>query len=198
VRLFGVSGKAQSGKTTFANHAISLFGGTKISLADSVKEEVSEFLETCGVYFEQRNLYGSAADREEIFYNREFMNLNTDLKPLLKPYMSYRGLLQVWGTNYRRAQDPQYWVKKAQEKIQKTDGLIFIDDVRFPDECEMVHAENGATIRVSRPGGPRIKESEHISETALDAYADFNLRVFNNGTLKDYHAEVEKLLKLII
>lgn len=59
MRIVAFAGKSQSGKTTSALHAISVFGGTKIALADAVKEEVAEFLTQCS----RRLIFGGRGRR---------------------------------------------------------------------------------------------------------------------------------------
>jgi hypothetical protein len=210
VKLVAFSGKCGSGKTTAAFHAISVFGGTRISLGDGVKEEVGEFIASMGVGYERRHLYGSQADREESLVVSVAEWSRADYRPraVLNGYMTwlndttiaitYRQLLQLWGTEYRRVQCESYWCDKGREKIRAAEGLVFIDDIRFPDEARMVHEEGGMLIRLVRPGGPRIKESGHASETSLDDYKEFNWTVWNGGTEDEFKAEIERILGLVL
>lgn len=210
MKLVAFSGKAAAGKTTAALHAISIFGGTRVSLGDAVKEEVGEFINSMGLPFERRHLYGSQSDREERLVVSVAEWTRSDYRPrrILNPYMtglndttlsiSYRQLLQIWGTEYRRAQSESYWCDKGREKIHATEGLVFIDDIRFPDEAKMVHDEGGILIRIERPGGSRIKESGHASEVSLDDYQEFNWTVWNGGDLTDLHEEIERILGLVL
>lgn len=213
MKLVAFSGKAQAGKTTSALHAISVFGGTKIALGDAVKEEVAEFLTQCGVPFEQRHLYGTAADREERLYtnvaNWRWSNSDHLIRTILNDHLEIdvqkrtgsitsRKLLQLWGTEYRRAQCESYWCDHGKEKILKTEGLIFIDDIRFPDEVDMIRSEGGVVIRLERPGGSRIATPDHPSETALDGYKGFDATIINAGDVTDLRESVEGLLRLIL
>ncbi|HAR43493.1 MAG TPA: hypothetical protein DCS07_12815 [Bdellovibrionales bacterium] len=209
MRIIGLAGKAGTGKTTFAKHAISVFGGTKIALGDAVKEEAAEFLDSCLVAYEQQHLYGTQDDKAEIFSVLVGDWLQTDyrLRKILNPYtefdgnsvsMSYRQLLQLWGTEYRRAQKESYWADKGKEKILATEGLIFVDDIRFPDEAEMIQDLGGVLIRIERPGGPFISTPDHPSETSLDGCNMFNWTLFNGGSLDEFKAEVEKLMRWVV
>ena len=90
-----------------------------------------------------------------------------------------REALQWYGTDFRRRQDPCYWAKAMQEAIElgraaHPGALIIIDDVRFPNEAELV-LEHGSLFRIEpydgwQPG----PNAEHVSETALDGYARFS------------------------
>ncbi len=51
-------------------------------------------------------------------------------------------MLQAWGTEFRRAQDPNYWITQAAEKITNhfnatTYPMVF-NDVRFQNEIDML------------------------------------------------------------
>lgn len=205
MRLVSFSGHAGSGKTTAAQHAIACFTGTKLSLADAVKEEVSEYLVSMGVDFERRHLWGSQADREErlIMYRKDFEASLFDLRHILYPKMlfsgdlasvTYRELLQLWGTEYRRKQKESYWCDKGREKVRTTEGLAYFDDIRFPDEVEMIKAEGGIVIRLERPGDARISNHLHPSETALDDYKGFTWTIYNGGSLEEFKSEVQRIV----
>ena len=97
-----------------------------------------------------------------------------------KPYRnSVRRLLQWWGTDFRRAQDPEYWVEQTRDTIlthfeEREDEatLIVVTDVRFDNEAAMVRNLGGFVaevrasddIRAERLGGslPPAHASEVI------------------------------------
>jgi hypothetical protein len=92
-------------------------------------------------------------------------------------------LLQWWGTEYRRAQDPDYWVKKVQEKIYDFHGVVLIADVRFQNEFSFIKEIGGALVNVSRlnaDGSPFVspdRDPNHISENTLnDSPWDFYIK----------------------
>lgn len=210
MRIVAFSGKAQAGKTTAALHCIKTFGGTKIALADAVKEEVGAFINSCGVAYHDRNLYGTAADREELLTMNIAQWTNSDYRPraVLNPHVtwetptrisiSYRKLLQLWGTEYRRAQRENYWCEVGKQKIISKVGNIFIDDIRFPDEVKMIQDLGGIVIRLERPGGSRINTPDHPSETALDGYKGFDVTIINAGDVTDLQENVERILRLVL
>jgi len=207
-KILGISGKSASGKTTFADLAVKEFGATKLSFASSLKEEVAEFLTKLNVAFEPRHLYGVAADKEETFIveHIEWEHLTTHefsaiflhhmgLSPCGKFLtLSYRPLMQLWGTEYRRAQDEAYWTKKLQERVQSTEGLIVIDDVRFKDEAEMIEDLGGTLIRAVRGHSA----SKHPSETELDDFNRFSWMIQNYEGLPEYENEVRRCLGVLL
>ena len=105
--------------------------------------------------------------------------------------------LQLYGTEFRRAQDPDYWVKIAARRAQELidEGKFpYITDARFPNEVLGLSAIGGLSVRLDvdpdeqarrlrqRDGRvPSFEELNHPSETALDDYDDFDIRVESDG-----------------
>lgn len=171
MNLIGISAKMGCGKTTLTMHLIGLLGvnWTKVSLGDALKEEVSDKfkfpLKWC--------------------YTEEGKSKLVRVDDIRAPYanMSVRTLLQWWGTEIRRAEDPLYWVDKTLviicELINKGKNVI-VDDVRFPDEVNMIKYLNGFMVRLEAYPGytPLNKDiANHPSEIALDDYKHWDIKV---------------------
>jgi len=92
----------------------------------------------------------------------------------LCPYGKQRTLLQWWGTEFRRAQDPDYWVKKTMARIsEENPEVALISDLRFPNEVEGIRAAGGYVVRVDRVG--YVSDvPEHVSEKALDGMSEMD------------------------
>lgn len=116
-----------------------------------------------------------------------------------------RRLLQLLGTQVcRECIDDGYWVKRAEERIQKLlaepkpPKLIMIPDIRFPNEVEMVRRLGGELWRVRRPVIEYTQTDTHISETALDNYTDWDVRLIANNMDELFQVvkvQVERLQK---
>lgn len=105
--------------------------------------------------------------------------------------LGVRGSLQVLGTDIRRAQYPDYWTDKFFAEANSLDAdFVFATDARFPNEMDGVKNKNGVTLRMdiseetlkqrrnNRDGITYTPEQlNHISETALDDYEDFDVYV---------------------
>jgi hypothetical protein len=101
----------------------------------------------------------------------------------MSPLGKQRSLLQFWGAEYRRAQDPDYWVRQLANTIElEKPQIALISDVRFPNELEFVR-KYGEAVRVDRAGLP---PSTHASETALADTEDWSIILENNGTLEEF------------
>lgn len=109
---------------------------------------------------------------------------NPIIEPL-SPYGKHPKLLQWWGTEYRRAQDKDYWVKQGMKTVngfikKHPDGVVLISDTRFYNEAQAVKDANGDVLLVSRINSDGTayrdpsRDANHVSETQLDNYnADY-------------------------
>lgn len=98
-----------------------------------------------------------------------------------KPYPpEVRALLQWWGTDLRRKEDPDYWIKKMAGKLapfvkggHSDDQAAVITDVRFPNEAEALQRLGGTIIKIWAPTAIRKGRlgklpEEHASEVQSD------------------------------
>lgn len=114
---------------------------------------------------------------------------------------SMRQALQYWGTDVRRAQNPDYWVMETMRAIipvLDSGRSVYLTDARFPNELDAVRAVGGAVIRLLV--SPEEQEARimardrmritnamraHPSETSADGYAGFDSIVDTDGIAPD-------------
>lgn len=199
-------GKAGAGKDEFAKIAQQEFGVQRVAFGDAVKEEVATFLDKHEVCWEHRHLWGGQNDKEA------WLRMSHSCRPkkgilsnFLTNYGDYnngwhyftpRSLMQFWGGDYRRSQDPLYWVKRAEDKL--IDGLSYaVSDCRYKNELEMVQRLGGVSLRIIRPDAPSISNMNHASETELDGVLTAK-EIYNFGSLREYQEKVRHTLKEIL
>lgn len=107
---------------------------------------------------------------------------------------SPRQIMQWWGTEYRRARQPNYWSTKLAIHIadlQQLDGRhrFVVSDCRFDNEAAAIRRMGGQVWQITRPGLERA-DSAHISETTGDALQPE--RTITNGA--DLHTLRERVL----
>ena len=213
--IIGFAGKAASGKTTAAKYLLDKLSDKIVILpmALVLREEVENFVRQVGAEENVPLIYGDQEDKVRVFYidgNKaqqlcpgwdSFIEANQDIQD--QPGASavtVRRILQWWGTEFRRAQDPDYWTKAWERKLlelDRTDKHVLVDDVRFVNELEVIRQNGGHFIRVVRPGFNGA--NNHSSENSLDGYDDWDLVIDNNGSLDAFLAEVdEKVLALLV
>jgi hypothetical protein len=110
--------------------------------------------------------------------------------------VSPRQMMQTLGTEWGRSCiHPELWIMVAAGAVeqQRNQGRnVVIDDVRFPNEAEMIRRLGGELWLVDRPG--TAYEGGHASEGALvDLMPDAVIN--NSGSLEDLQTIVHGLLE---
>lgn len=217
--IISFRGGIGSGKSTAANHLVQVHNFTRVSFADPLKTEVFDALWTGGedeVWARFRKETGRtelfpvpyAAFRGlDLYYISDDMKLQwvNENKAALRP------LLQWWGTEYRRAQDENYWVGKAETYMRKLlteNRSICMDDCRFDNEIELVAALGGKQIfiicpkaeelAIERSGGGAVGIKGHASEGLLDPNDPRNdAAILNDSTLEEFLKKVNYIKWII-
>jgi hypothetical protein len=207
--IIGFAGKAASGKTTTAHFLKTMLTGETLILpmAGVLRDEVEAFLRRVGADQHVPLVHGSQEDKVRIFHvdttralvacNQwpHFMIEHRDIQDDSgRTAVTVRRILQWWGTEYRRAQDPDYWTKAWGRKAGQyplSDQHILVDDVRFINELEVIKAHGGLIVKIERPGF--LGANNHASETSLDGFTAWDAVVVNDGTLAEFRARVGQL-----
>lgn len=165
MKLYGIMGAARSGKNTVASLVAESGARVRcIAFADALKDEVCAAL---------------GITRAELDVDKE----------------RFRPILQWWGTEWRRAQNPNYWLEKLAAALPwHEDVNLFVPDVRFQNEAELIRNLGGTLIRVDRPGGPVIHGMEHPSENDWRVVMP-DVSLVNGGTLDDFRIMVQTWLR---
>lgn len=172
-RIIGLSGKMGSGKDTVADILVSEYGYTRIAFADALKREVEQSI------------------RHQAFPDGLPLNLwevMLEAKPedvYAKPTPEgIRILLQFWGSDYRRGDDPLFWIRKVGEQIHThPERMYVISDVRFKNEADYVRHLGGEVWMVERKDAKQYGIPKHASERLTGISTDRTIP--NHGTLED-------------
>ena len=181
MKVILISGKAEAGKTTTAN------------IIKTFREERGKKV-ACIPYGQY------VKDTAKLIWNWDG-----------KKDKKGRELLQWWGTDIVRAQDPNFWVDsvvRLAKVIDKYVDYLIVDDCRFINEIEAWRAikyvaldsatdvlanrqrfSDIITIRVERPGHENAltpEQRRHPSETELDDYIfDIAIKAIDKAGLYD-------------
>lgn len=208
--IIGIAGKAASGKTTAAQHLAPLLEREALILpmARVLRDEVEEFLRAIGGAEYVPLVYGCQDDKVRIFYVDEakalqqcspwadFIAMHADIQDRPgQTALSVRRILQWWGTEYRRAQDHDYWTKAWEKKVVQYDLRVtdvLVDDVRFMNELKTIKGQGGMLIKIDRPGF--AAGGNHASEISLDDYREWDEVILNDGSLEQFREKVAGLI----
>jgi hypothetical protein len=147
----------------------------RYAFADALKREVTSVVENLvtrnGMTPEEAHrLLCVQADEVMVSKGSQFRvqyEDTPDMSDPLLPYGKQRLLLQYWGGEFRRSQDPNYWVKRLRQVIlAEQPQVALISDMRYLNEFNWIKAEGGDTVRIDRQGF--FDEDQHQSEIELD------------------------------
>jgi hypothetical protein len=186
--IVGIVGKIRHGKDAIAQHLAARWGFTVLPFAGALKEEVLARMPRtlaaihrlnppCPVCGPTREM-GPACLRRDVY----------DTKP-----PGIRELLQEYGSEVRRGDDPDYWVDRWAERAAEIPGKIAVPDVRFHNEALRVIMSGGVLIKVVRPNYGEV--SDHVSERLSDEWKTWTAVLVNDGDLSALHRKVDVLME---
>ena len=174
--VIGLGNKARQGKNCVANYMQELDPSVQIySFADELK------------------LY-CKAHHEELLPQWEAAYSNVPINfPKDDPIYGYTQILQWYGTDVARKQNPNVWVEALDKRLEtEKPQIAVISDVRFRNEAEYVKSKGGylvQVIRLNKDGSQYLdpgRDPNHISETALDDYEGWAFLIeIHDGDLRD-------------
>ena len=181
-RLIGIHAPVPgSGKTTIANILVEEYNYHRIPFADPLKLMTRSLLQSFGYSI-------SSADR--------LLN-DPNLKEQILPELGVtpRFMMQTLGTEWgRKIIHPEIWLLAWKRSVEELGayGNVVVDDVRFPNELEIVKSHPSGTLWwVDRPSAAVATEvMAHSSQQPLDR-SQFDRTIINNGTVKDLHTLID-------
>jgi len=177
----GFIGKKQSGKSTAAKYVANKYDLKRVNFKDGL---VNELKERCPDLLQEIvNLLNSIAYEGITDWTIDGL---FDVKPQIM-----RKLLQNYGTNVRRVDDPLYWIKEWRKATANLPGVV-VDDVRFLNEADAIKTRNGILIRINRVG--LESNDQHISEVEMDSIEpDFTITV-QTGDFAALYSQVNEVI----
>lgn len=182
--LIGILGFKFSGKDTTADHLVLKYNFKKIAFAQPMKD-------ACKILFnfDDEQLYGQTKEVVDPRWN-----------------VSPRIVFQHFGTEmFRKGINEimphikdNFWVSLAIDTyhniIKKNpDQNVVISDVRFMNEIDAIHKENGIIIKIIRPG--ILSVDTHSSENMEHLHGDYE--IINDGTLENLYEKIDIILENI-
>ena len=172
MRIIGLTGHMGVGKDAAAA-LLSMVGYKRVSFADQVREEVAWAITSRDIPKRVTGIQNLLRDISEAGVDEVWAKPTSE---------RMRRILQAWGTELRRTEDSDYWVKRAMGQINTKDTFVFTD-VRFRNEVESIRSAGGVIWKIDRPvilGGI----PNHISEATIKSITPDRV-ISNTGTLLD-------------
>lgn len=135
LNIFVIRGGMGAGKDTLGEAIKNqwLKGAEKLSFATALKDELTDFLtkfRNKELSFE--NMIG-VTEKEFQTLLQYFEQLPEDFDNFNTRHTLQRKILQWWGSEVRRAKDPDYWIRAL---TIPTKGNYYVTDARFANELE--------------------------------------------------------------
>lgn len=182
--IIGFCGRCYSGKSELANLCEN-YGYQIKSFGYPLKNLISNLL---SITIDDINKLKNV-NAEYIFKDMDFRFLSKEIdipydkiKEMMgnKVFKNTREIMQFIGTDIIRTFNPNWHVNKVKETLNPDTNYVF-DDVRFPNEREMIENLGGTCWYIVRPIFDKI--SNHESETSL-RWQDFDNVIVNDKTLE--------------
>jgi dephospho-CoA kinase len=167
--IIGFTGKAGSGKDTASMVTIENNKIDKFAFAAPLKKAAAELF---------------------LFTDEQ---LHTDKKEKIDPKWnkSPRQVLQWLGCEVLRDQfDKDIFLKNMSHRIKSSNAnIIFITDVRYDNEAELIRSVGGKIIKIERPDLKQIQFFNHSSENGLSSNL-IDIIINNDSTIESLHKKV--------
>ena len=222
-KVIGFAGPMGSGKDTYgkAVKKIAKKRGIEtvhLSFATPLREELNCFINSIRLGLTDGEIEElMTIPVEQVAHLRK---LHEQAEKESKEYNAYtrivpvRTMLQYFGTDIRRKQDENYWVKQATEIIQqyKDNVIIYLTDVRYPNEAEAIKELGGIVVRLTVPETaqrqrlierdgkePTRANLDNISETAHLDYKEYDFVIATEEIgLENLENETKKLIDFLL
>ena len=180
LQIIALTGSAGTGKDTAADILVTHCGFTKLAFADALRAEVQAAFNVPAELLSRRDL--KEMETEALAFlectDMGFVGAvaRADMRDgsvltwrWLRVPRTPRRILQLWGTEYRRAQRVNYWLDLLRERIHQLHALdgrtrFVITDCRFENEAAMIRAMGGVVWQITRDGLENV-EGQHASAT---------------------------------
>jgi hypothetical protein len=179
-----------AGKDTIATHLQDRHGYAVIRFSTPLKAEVKVRLRrTLSALATLNGLRSGPGESQSDFLEW--------VLTVAKPH-GVRELLQEYGTEVRRQDDPAYWINAwdreyTKHRARNSHIPVVVPDVRFANEARTIERAGGVVIRVERANLGTLDLASHASELGLRRY-DY-IKVFhNNGTVTDLQVQIDQWL----
>lgn len=198
-KIIAFTGYKQVGKTTASQYLIDNYGFVRHNFKDALVAEIKE------KFPDLLRQIAKESPRERLLFKTGDVELtNGSIIPIDATHLTVdelfthkpplmRALMQNYGTEVRRADDPYYWADQWDENLPLNKNVV-VDDLRFFTEAKVL-PEHAIIIRLTRPdlstGGDHSSETEQ-----LQIEADYTIEC-EAGDFEKLYKELDEIVKSV-
>jgi hypothetical protein len=209
LHTIGITGKAGHGKDTAALLICDIWAKARganstfrVAFADALKAEV---VQTFGLPDESLLRDPKRKDNPSYLLspgcceNQSFRRImmHRPIDPIsFDASVTPRQVMQLWGTEYRRNQNAQYWHDQVEQAIDISEAtgksLAIITDVRFVNEAKFLESVGSQIVRIERDAvkGPPGNHASEVEQRSIEV-----TQTFQNTTIEHLRAQLYKFLQ---
>lgn len=208
--IIGLTGYKQSGKTSAAEILVKDHGFQEVRFAEPLKRMLINLDPVVGATMDPDHCDCDdcyTANNGDVIHLSDLYNWGFDDEDIkMSRYGDeVRRLWERFGTEVMRAEDPNYWVRQAANKIEaeyhKGQTRFVVSDVRFPNEAEFIYSYNrighaASVWNIARDEAvPEEGEPKHAAESYVGQLGEA-ITVVNNGSFQELDEAVTIALEL--
>ncbi len=171
MKIVGLVGRAQSGKTTIGKHLVKCFGFKRMSFADALKDMI---------------INAGLCTHDEVYVQKT---------------PESRRMLQIIGTEiFRKQVHPDFWVQKvapALRQAHQDNQSVVFDDIRFPNEAKLIRSYlgEGILVKVEREDFTDATAGKtHESESLVDSIETHHIIRARSGEVDKLFERIEQII----
>lgn len=201
MKIIGLVGPKQAGKTTVFDLLSSMTATNEVMLAGHLKDVCSAVFKINRSYFDLQSMKEEPLDKPVIITERLLNDLidsyqyplgmrrsqfNDCFKQVGRLMRTPREIAQIIGTDVLRAADPAIHLKMAELRFDPSKTNV-VTDVRFPNELKWVTSLKGETWYIYRPEADLAAEAAtHVSEKGVPTMKGQCTRIVKNVSTIEY------------
>ena len=192
-----------SGKSTAAEYLVKSYGYKRVAFADALKVRVYDYLLGVSNYWSEEDskirvfLYKHSITEEDLPSPPELEEDEEKIEWVNANKKWLRKSLQLLGTEFYRSKDPDHWITKLSEKLNKQPYMeeyppLVLDDLRFRNEAEWLQSRGFKIIWVVREG---LSQVNHPSE-ALSWIPDIKPTMIYNpeDKVEMFYTDIQRII----
>lgn len=187
--IIGLCGLAGVGKDTVGELLATHAGFRMMAFANSLRGELVDAFHVESLVFTRREFKEQPLPELALSRTLDKAFLGAVLQHLaetepgvpaneqLTRHRTPRQIMQLWGTEYRRAGNADYWANHVRDHIgylmdERLERNFVVTDVRFANEAEVIRSMGGQIWQIKRPGidSHTTAEGTHVSANDGSAF----------------------------
>jgi hypothetical protein len=175
----------RAGKDTLAGLLAEAYGYTRVAFATALYKEVSEAFDA-SVELLQSHDWKTRPQKSLALLNcsdRDFVRVALGQGIAVGEPLTSRQVLQLWGTEYRRRQNKEYWIDQLDEELSRL----------YWDEGKRLFAISDTRVYYDEKGLPQYNEAEFIIQRCAELGVGYAMvEVVREGVIHTGHGSDDR------